>query len=278
MLQIIKNTNLIGKRSRLFCGVMFVAVIALLPNVSAQCTRWNAGITHNILQSGVKTIFIMQLKQKGNALTGTATIGDDEKGLFEKWKDLYGTAEGTIVGSEFRVQIFWANGKTGVYNGSVTPSGRLEGTAYEKATPNYLHSWHGKSRLECLPTPAAPPIKLTPVKLPADTLKPKPIKSSGKPKPAKAEPPPPMKVPGILASAVIYSTVGASTGLVVLTWDAGPDHPYAEVWYKMNNGSEIFLVEQGKGSNQMPVVRGQSYTCILIDAGRTLSTVNFVAQ
>ena len=84
-----------------------------------------------------------------------------------------------------------------------------------------------------------------------------------------------MKVPGIVASQVIYQFPGAPAGSVVLTWDGGPDHPYAEVWFKVNNSDAAFLVEQGKGGRQVTVERGKSYTYILTDAGKTLATVGF---
>jgi hypothetical protein len=86
-----------------------------------------------------------------------------------------------------------------------------------------------------------------------------------------------MNVPGIIASQVIYPDASNRLGFVVLTWDAGHDHPYAEVWYKVNNSDDIFLVELGKGSRQVPAERGRLYTYILTDAGKTLATVSFVA-
>ena len=85
-----------------------------------------------------------------------------------------------------------------------------------------------------------------------------------------------MKVPGIVATQVLFPAPTSPTGLVVLTWDAGPDHPYAEVWFKVNGGDEVFVVERGKGSLQVPVERGRQYVYILTDAGTTLATVTFI--
>ena len=84
--------------------------------------------------------------------------------------------------------------------------------------------------------------------------------------------------PGIVASQAIFPNPYVHTGFVILAWDAGPDHPYAEVWFKINNGDEVSLVEQGKGSRQIPVERGKLYQYILTDAGKTLATVSFLAQ
>ena len=84
-----------------------------------------------------------------------------------------------------------------------------------------------------------------------------------------------MKVPGIVASQVVFPIPFQATGFVVLTWDGGPDHPYAEVWVRVNDGDETFVVEQGKGGRQVQVERGRRYLYILTDAGNTLSTVSF---
>lgn len=85
------------------------------------------------------------------------------------------------------------------------------------------------------------------------------------------------QTPNIAATQPHFPPYSA-IGFVILSWDAGKDHPYAEVWYRINNSDEIFLVEQGKGSQQMPVERGKYYTYILTDSGKTLATVTVVGQ
>ena len=80
-----------------------------------------------------------------------------------------------------------------------------------------------------------------------------------------------MEPPYIITSQVVFPGPGYPTGFVVLTWDGGPDHPYADVWVKVNGGKESFVVEQGKA----PAERGKIYVYILTDAGKTLSTVSF---
>lgn len=88
-----------------------------------------------------------------------------------------------------------------------------------------------------------------------------------------------MKVPGILVSQVIYPHDRNPVGFTILTWDSGPDHPYAEVWFSIGGPGvpPVFLVEQGKGSRQIPVERGKYYIYKLTDAGKTLAEVAFVA-
>jgi hypothetical protein len=79
-------------------------------------------------------------------------------------------------------------------------------------------------------------------------------------------------------AAVIAPMITASqpipvTGQVVLTWDGGKDHPYAELWVKVDDGDETFIVEQGKGARQVTVEPGKTYLYILSDAGKRLAAV-----
>ena len=68
------------------------------------------------------------------------------------------------------------------------------------------------------------------------------------------------------------------TGQVVLEWDGGKDHPYAELWVKVNDGDETFIVEQGKGARQVTVEPGKTYLYILADAGKRLATVTVTSR
>lgn len=247
----------------LLCSLLFAAVVALMPiSATAQCTNWDASGVWEIKQRGLDYGILVTLQQNGRVLIGSANISTNLN---------YGpvNADGTIDGDSLYLQIFWQDRTVGVYNGKFLPSGRLEGTGYEKMTPNITHMWHSQNPLKCAPPPV--------VKQPPPP-KPKPIKSSGKAKTAPAPPPSPMKVPGIVASQAFFPVSSIPTGTVVLTWDGGPDHPYAEVWVKVNNGDDTFVVEQGKGVRQVTVERGRFYTYILTDAGKTLSTVSFIAQ
>ncbi len=67
-------------------------------------------------------------------------------------------------------------------------------------------------------------------------------------------------------------------GTTTLTWDGGPDHPYAEVWVKEGGQDETFVVEQGKGTRRMTVERGKNYLFILTDSGKRLATVTVTAK
>jgi hypothetical protein len=243
----------------------FAAVMVLLPtSAQAQCSNWDASGSWYIVQGNPSFYIRLELDQKGRVLTGRTTQGKLDKNL-ERYEQTIGTVDGTIDGDKFYVQIFWTKGDTGVYNAKVLPSGRLDGEGYEKRSPNVRVPWHSEGVLKCAPLPPSAIPQSTPPR-------PKQTQSSGKAKKTEpAPPPPPMKVPGIVASQVIFEPP-YPTGFVILTWDGGPDHPYAEVWVKVGEGDETFVVEQGKGERRVTVERNKTYLYILTDAGKTLST------
>jgi hypothetical protein len=72
--------------------------------------------------------------------------------------------------------------------------------------------------------------------------------------------------------SVVTIPAGQTTGTTTLTWDAGPKHPYAEVWVTVDGGDEKKIVEQGKGSRQVQVRAGKIYRYILTDSGQELAT------
>lgn len=269
----ITKNNVTIHRTAVLCVSLLAVIVVLLPISSrAQCPEWNVAGVWNIEQRGLKYDIVLTLNQNGHKLTGTAGISTNPGYPAVKVK-------GTIDGDRVRFQIFWIDDSIGVYEAKFLSSGRLDGNGWEIKTPNITHIWQSKKQFKCPPPPS--------FNVPLNTYKgkpePKPVqqggksKSTGKAKPTKAEPLP-MKVPGIIASQAIFSHPSAYTGFVVLTWDAGPDHPYAEVWYKINNGEDTFLVEQGKGSRQFPVERGKYYTFILTDSGTALATISVAGQ
>lgn len=265
MLPTVKNINSMIKRKPLLYGLLFAAMSI---STQAQCTNWDASGVLNIIQQGQKFWTRVELEQKGRVLTGrtTQTVLDNN---LKPYYQTTGTVDGTIDGDRFNVQIFWANGDTGVYDGKVLPLGRLDGEGYEKRSSNIRVPWHSEGVLKCAPPLPPPPIKSS-GKAKSTPPAPKPIRSSGKARPVEPAPPS-LKPPGIIASQVIFEPP-YPTGFVILTWDGGPDHPYAEVWVKVGEGDETFVVEQGKGERRVIVERNKTYLYILTDAGKTLST------
>jgi hypothetical protein len=167
---------------------LIAIVLAWMPApVAAQCAQWDASGVWEIKQQGLKYGIIVTLQQNGRVLTGSANISTNLH---------YGpvNADGAIDGNSLSLQIFWQDGSVGVYNGKFLPSGRLDGTGYEKNTPNITHMWHSQNPLKCGAAQQVSTAKSPP---------PKPIKRS---KARNTEPAsvPAMNVPGIIASQVIY--------------------------------------------------------------------------
>ncbi len=163
MLHLVKTNNLIVRRTPLVCGLLFAAALALLPiSAAAQCsTGWDASGEWSMMQRGQKWPNHLVLQQKGRVLTGRAfynyvtgdrkflgvtTVGGDPVSVD-------GTVDGTIDGNSFSIQIFWANRQIGVYNGKVLASGKLDGEAWEKSSPQSRTIWHSTGVLKCPPPP-----------------------------------------------------------------------------------------------------------------------------
>jgi len=66
---------------------------------------------------------------------------------------------------------------------------------------------------------------------------------------------------------------GQTSGTATLIWDGGKDHPYAEVWVRVDQNDETFIVEQGKGTRNATVELGKSYEFKLSDSNVLLSSV-----
>lgn len=272
MLHMVKSTNSISRCMAFLCGLLVATVLALLPiSAGAQCAQWDLSGDWKILQGRPMREIPIELEQKGRVITGSAELydirSDGTKGKFGL--PITGPVDGTIDGDRFNVQIFWANGDVGVYNGTILPSGRLDGEAYEKRSPKVRVPWHSNGVFKCAPPPPVIP---------------KPIKSSGK---AKVVPTPPPTPPFIIANQAIIPTPMHPFGIVPLAWDGGPDHPNVEVWLFIDNGAEIpaFSIEQGplsplwkqpKFSIAVQLQRYHSYRFVLKAAGKTLSTAAFV--
>lgn len=67
---------------------------------------------------------------------------------------------------------------------------------------------------------------------------------------------------------------GQTSGTVTLAWDGGKDHPYAEVWVRVDQNDETFIVEKGKGTRTAKVELGKRYVFKLSDSNVLLASVS----
>src|SRR5215831_13628767 len=71
---------------------------------------------------------------------------------------------------------------------------------------------------------------------------------------------------------------GKTRGTVTLEWDGGPKHPYAEVWVRVDQNDETFIVEQGRGIRNATVELGKSYVFKLSDANVLLAQISVTVR
>lgn len=76
----------------------------------------------------------------------------------------------------------------------------------------------------------------------------------------------------------VVIAAGRSSGTVSLEWDGGKDHPYAEVWVRVDENDETFIVEQGRGMRNVKVEFGKSYEFKLSDANVLLASVRVTVR
>lgn len=115
---------------------------------SAACLQWDVGGNWQILQSnGFATN--VALRQNGANVIGNANYRtratSGRMGASES-----GEVDGTIKGNAINLSIYWGIDKVGVYFGSVGPTGRIEGTTYDKRYPTRRAAWHSSARMKCL--------------------------------------------------------------------------------------------------------------------------------
>ena len=71
---------------------------------------------------------------------------------------------------------------------------------------------------------------------------------------------------------------GMTSGTVNLIWDGGKDHPYAELWVRVDQNDETKIMERGRGGYQATVELGKSYVFKLSDSNKLLASVKVTAM
>jgi hypothetical protein len=159
-----------------------------------------------------------------------------------------GQIEGTLNGAQLSMQIYWKNGDLALYEGKINPRGMIEGTAYVKGHEGRRISWFSSRPMTWSPWPGdvtIPGVGTFPKGAPIITANP----------------------------SAVSIPAGKTEAESLLSWDGGKNHPYAEVWVKVGDLDEVFVLESGKGRRQIKIEKGKSYLYILTDSGKRLATV-----
>lgn len=248
-------------RSALIGVLGFVVVNILLPiSGAAQCARiWDATGDWKIRQGARgSTVVQLSLEQSGSAISGTA-IRNEARG------NVLGDADG----DSFSISIDWLNGgEMSIYRARISAAGKLQGETSIGPNKRNPETWYGEVTLTC-PTG--------------------PIRSTGRIKPfprlsANAPAQPGQATQSVVRKAFVvarpyFPTIYEKIGFADIAWDAGADHPNAELWVKYDGSRErSLLFKVPTGTQRVGVNRGRIYTYVLMDGRRVLAEVTFVAQ
>ena len=138
--------------------VFSVALAASTP-LRAECLQWKIVDDWWAKQSNGFTAFLEFDSDQSNGLHGGANyvVGGDR---------IYGNLHGSIKGSVLKFTIFWQNSSVGVYEGSISQAGLIEGITYDRNNPDVTASFHSDTNMPCVKrvksTPAPGGAPLTP--------------------------------------------------------------------------------------------------------------------
>jgi hypothetical protein len=128
-------------------GLLFASVLALSPSsVKAQCPQgWNITGQWGLKQRNQAEPNAMTLTTKPNRnalLQGSASYGTGAK-------QVTGRVKGSINGTDVYIEIGWSNGLTGIYEGKISPQGKIEGAGWEARSPSKKVSWYSTRSMTC---------------------------------------------------------------------------------------------------------------------------------
>jgi hypothetical protein len=91
------------------------------------------------------------IQQSGSQLNGRAEENNEYTGV--------GPAQlvGLIQGASIEFTVYWRSDSIGVYIGTISSAGRIEGTTFDKLWPNNRTSWFSSRQMNCLAREAAAP-------------------------------------------------------------------------------------------------------------------------
>lgn len=164
-----------------FTGLCAAAAVALCAGgAQAACAQWDLRGDWRISQRNNIVVHVSVDGQDGRNVWGTARwlhradnsgvlndlgiVGDDP----DLW--ITGNLEGTTEGDSVRFKVYWNNNTVGVYEGSISEMGRLEGANWDQARPGSRVGWFSTSTMDCrmqaVPLVLVPPSATAPQSTP----------------------------------------------------------------------------------------------------------------
>ena len=235
------------------CILLLLGYLLLPTVVAAQCGQRDVSGSWSVLLGVFKTQERMEIKQAGTEISGTAGTNAQIDLGFEDRVEV----KGHVTGDKILFDIVRTDSKklgevtiSEGFEGVFAPDGTITGKANIFALAGRVSvDWTSDRPMKCLH---------------------KTVGSLG----VKHTDPTAAASPWIAATPNnIALPFGQTVGVTNITWDAGKDHPYAEVWVKVDDRDETKIIEQGKGTLPASITAGSTYVYILTDAGTTLATV-----
>ena len=292
-------------------GSAAVVLLCACGVAQAECNRWDASGQWQIKQgdlvvkvdlgqtgSTLRGTAQYRRKDKDYSLHGNPAVIK---------RTLNGGVVGKVDGNNINLEMDWDDGSGGIYTGTIAATGMIYGKVIiDRNRPGNTWFWSSRQPMICADDKpkSKPPVGLglPPPKtedpslgdalkagseLPLGSSK-RVISHKGKGSTAgdaaspaaspkrvishKGKGPTDATAPAGVPKIVVFNKPGQAPGTQTLTWDGGPDHPYAEVWVSVDGGQERKVVEQGKGTRQVSVEPGKTYRYILTDSGQQLAT------
>ncbi len=153
--------------------VAAAAILCAVPAAAAQCPYWEIDDDYVIRQSNAIDV-ALHLVREGNKLTGQARFYSTSLE-----HEVAGPLEGYIDGDRFHFRVSWYQLKqetclnyyglipvwcwtdkydeNGIYEGTISAHGEVQGNNYPFERPNARTSWFMKSELECRDIVMLPP-------------------------------------------------------------------------------------------------------------------------
>ena len=249
----LKVTSTVRKGTeRNFAVLVLSMVILATIHAEAQCGQRNVSGSWKIQIKGSSATEVVDLKQSGDTVTGQVST-EVSANLIAP----FAAVTGNVDGEKIRLRVEWTNDRYTIresFDGTFAEDGRITGTGQIWALAGTVPvEWTSDRSMPCL------------------------FKRVGSLGVKRTDPggSAPTNRSVFIAAAPnnIILPPGVGIGQTTLAWDAGPDHPYAEVWVRVDGQDATKVLERGKGSLPVVVEPGRSYLYILTDAGTTLATV-----
>jgi hypothetical protein len=132
-------------------------------SAASACQQWDVNGRWYIQQSG-DSYGYFDVEQQGNLLQGRGFADS-----LSSRGPLRGPLDGVLNGNDVQITVYWHGNVVGVYNGTIGPTGRVEGRTFDKRHPSTRAAWFTSNRMKCAarasqkppppPEPQAPPAK-----------------------------------------------------------------------------------------------------------------------